>query len=105
MKRRPVKFIKKKKKRSLKFIKKKITKIYGKKRNRFSVSYKNKPEIRIGIFFEYFCYKNDFWLQVVSHNFFSTSHRKNACDVVGAAAKILVSRASIQQTKSNHILN
>ena len=52
------------------------------------------------------CYhKNDFWLERVSHNFFSRSHGKNACDGVGAAAKRLVCRASIQQTTSNHILN
>ena len=52
------------------------------------------------------CYHiKDFGLEVVSYNFFSTSHGKNACEGVGAAAKKVARRASIQQTTSNHILN
>ena len=45
----------------------------------------------------------DFGLEVVSYNFFSKSHGKNACDGVDAAAKKKIARrASIQQTTSNH---
>lgn len=49
-------------------------------------------------------HQKDFGLQVLSHNFFLTSHGKNVCDGIGAIVKRLTRRASLQRTNSNHIL-
>lgn len=51
------------------------------------------------------CYhEDDFNLKVVSYNFFSTAHGKNACDGIGAVAKRATRKASLQRPLNNQIL-
>lgn len=41
----------------------------------------------------------DFGIEVLSYNFFATSHGKSACDGIGAVAKGSARKASLQKVK------